>query len=134
MHDCRSSEVVEVNRVEISQPSVRAPCPVTDDRVDEAGDADAVEQVADEIAATDHRARSNRRAGIRECILEYPVRKQRNTRGAVGRSEPMQHESGGANPRRPRTEHEGEAPQPEGDAADARVGDSFHQNVYSFTR
>src|ERR1700683_3353041 len=52
--DGGSREVVEVNRIQIGQPSVRTPCPVSDDRIDEAGDADAIEQVADEIAAPDH--------------------------------------------------------------------------------
>ena len=83
VHDGRAGEVVE-RRAHRGQPAVRTPGPVADDRVDEAGDADAVEHVADEAAAADHRARGDRRAGIGERELEDPEREQRNA-GRAGR-------------------------------------------------
>src|SRR5581483_10145080 len=73
VHDGRAREVVEARpepgeEVAVAshrrEESVRAPRPVADDRVDEAGDADAVDQVADEAGPADHRARRDRRAGV----------------------------------------------------------------------
>ena len=83
VHDGRAGEVVERHAID-RQPAVRTPGPVADDRVDEAGDADAVEDVADEAAAADHRARGDRRAGVGEGELEHPEREQRHAGGAVG--------------------------------------------------
>ena len=54
-HSQRREDVARAAHVR--QPAIRAPCPVSDDRVDEAGDADAVEKVADEIRC----GRSSRR-------------------------------------------------------------------------
>ena len=59
------------------QPAVRTPDPVADDRVDEAGDADAVEDVAHEAGAADHGARGDGRAGVGEGELEEPERQER---------------------------------------------------------
>src|SRR5262249_27504352 len=125
-----AGEVMKGYRGHIRQPAVRSPCPVADDRIDEAGDAYAVEQVADEVAAPNHRARGYRRAGIRECILEYPVGEQGNARGAIGGRQPVQHETGSADPRGARAEHEREAPQPEGNAAYTCIGDSLHKYIH----
>ena len=62
------------------QEAVRTPGPVADDRIDEAGNRHAVEQVADEAGAADHGAGSDRRAGIGERELEDPERQERNAR------------------------------------------------------
>ena len=62
------------------EPAVRPPRPVADDRIDESGDADAVEDVADEAAAADHGARRDRRARVGERELEHPERQQRHAR------------------------------------------------------
>src|SRR5450432_1670685 len=43
-----------------SQPSFRAPRPVSDDWINEAGYRDAIEQVADERGSADHGARRDR--------------------------------------------------------------------------
>jgi hypothetical protein len=56
----------------VGQPAVRSPSPVANDRVNKAGDADVIdiEEIADETRAADHRAGSDRRAGVREGELE----------------------------------------------------------------
>src|ERR1700759_5594153 len=89
MDDCRTSEIVEAgakpgqelafgtHRVE---DAIGTPSPVADDWVNEAGYADAVDQVAHESRAANHRTRRDRRASIGECELEQPNRQERNTR------------------------------------------------------
>ena len=62
------------------QPAARTPDPVAEDRVDEAADADAVEQVALEAGAADHGARGDRRAGVGEGELEQEERHERRRR------------------------------------------------------
>ena len=137
--DRRAGEVVEAHaeRREVvavaahgREPAVRTPRPVAEDRVDEARDADAVDQVADETGAADHRAGGDRRAGVRECVLEDPEREERDARRAVGGRRVLQEEELGAEPRRARAEHEREAPSVEEEAAEARVDDAFHQYVH----
>ena len=93
MNDRRAGEIMEAHAQrweEVSgaahrgQPAIRSPSPVSDDRIDETGDADAVEKIADESGATDHRARGDRRAGIGEGELEDPDCQERDARGFVG--------------------------------------------------
>ena len=81
MDDRRSGKVMKAGahpRQEVAvaahrrEEAVRPPGPVADDGVDEAGDGDAVEQVADEARATDHRAGGDGRAGVGEGELEEP--------------------------------------------------------------
>ena len=134
VHDGRSGEVTERERLHDRQPSVRSPRPVADDRIDEAGHADAVEDVADEAAAADHRARRDRRAGVGEGELEDPERQQRDAGRAVGVRRGPAGRSRGADEAVPRLEHEGEAPRPERDTADAGVDDAFDEDVDRFTR
>src|SRR6185369_10966786 len=73
--DRRAGEVVEARadaRKEVAfaahggEEAVRAPRPVADDRIDEARNAKAVDQVADEAGAADHGARGDGRAGVGE--------------------------------------------------------------------
>src|SRR5271154_4951750 len=106
----RTGEVVKWNRVHVRQPSVRPPCPMADNRIDKAGYTDAVEQVANKAAASDHRARSDSRTRIRKGVLEYPISENRNASGHICWRQAMEHEAGRPDPRRARLEHEGEAP------------------------
>ena len=116
------------------EEAVRPPGPVTDDRVDEAGNADAVDQVADEAGAADHGARRNRRAGIGKGELEEPERQERNAPGLVGRRRALQEEPVIADEAVAVAEHEGEADSVEQHAAKARVYDALHQHVDRLTR
>ena len=59
------------------QESVRAPGPVTDDWVDEAGHGDTIKKVTDEARASNHRARGDRRAGVGKGKLEKPKGQER---------------------------------------------------------
>ena len=74
------------------QPAVRSPSPVSNDRIDETCDTDAVKEVADESGSTDHRARCNCRAGIRKGKLEDPDRQKCDARGFVGGRRMLQEE------------------------------------------
>ncbi len=65
MYDSGTGEIMEANSerwekvagaAHVGKPAVRAPGPVSDDGVDETGDANAVEKVADESGAADHGA------------------------------------------------------------------------------
>ena len=105
-----------------------------DDGIDEAGDAHAVEQVTDEAAAADHGARRDGGGRVSEGELEHPERQQRHARRAVGRGQALQAEARRADPRRARLEHEGEAPEPERDPADAGVGDPLDEDVDRLAR
>src|SRR5262249_55964796 len=95
VYDSRTREIAE-RRVHNREPPVRSPAPVTDDRIDETGDADAVENVADEAAAANHCARRNRRASVRERKLEHPEREQRHAGRHVGVGEALEEEPGHA--------------------------------------
>ena len=66
------------------QEAVRTPGPVADDRIDEAGDAELVEQIADEAGAADHGARGDRGAGIGEGELEEPEGQEGDAGGLIG--------------------------------------------------
>src|SRR3954451_9195790 len=68
-----------------SEPAVRPPCPVPDDRINKTSDAEAIQKIADESGAADHRARGNGRTGIGEGKLEYPDCQERDAGGFVGR-------------------------------------------------
>src|SRR5947209_971870 len=83
VHDGRSREVTEDSavreRVEelrrhVAQPAARPPCPVAEDRVDEARHRGRVQDVALEPGAADHRAGRDRRARVCERELEEPER------------------------------------------------------------
>jgi len=107
---------------------------VSDDRVDESGHTDAVEEIADEAATADHRAGGDGGAGVGEGELENPERQQRHASGAVGRRETLKGKAVQADEPVSGLEHEGEAPEPERDTANASVGDPFHQDVDRLAR
>ena len=98
MHHGGARKIVEGDRRHIGEPTSRSPRPMPDDRIDEAGDANAVKQGADKITPSNHSARGDRRARIRKRILEHPVRQDRGSSGAIRRRQAMQHETGRADP------------------------------------
>lgn len=51
MDDGGTGEIIKRYRVHIGEPAIGSPRPVADNRIDEASDTDAVQQVADEITA-----------------------------------------------------------------------------------
>src|ERR1043165_3655962 len=105
---------------------------MTNNRINETGNRYAVQNIANEIAATNHRAGSNGRAGIGKCELENPVRQNWNTcraiqtiRAAPCRVKPLQEETVRTNEGCTRLEHEGIAPRPEGQTADTGISNTF---------
>src|SRR4029077_12918356 len=67
----------------VREPSVRAPGPMSDDRVNETSDADAVQKVANESGPPDHGTGGDRRAGIGEGELEDPDGEERHAGGFI---------------------------------------------------
>src|SRR5262249_40210135 len=80
--DGGAGEVAE-RRGHRGEPGAPAPDPVADDRVDEARDADRVDQVADEAAAADHGTGGDGRARVGEGELEHPEGQEGDAGGAV---------------------------------------------------
>ena len=139
VHHGRAGEVAEAHAaVGGLQEAARAPGPVAEDRVDEAADGEAVEQVALEVGASDHRPRRDRRAGVGEGELEQEERHERDAgvgrpvegvrrRGAVEEEELV------ADDAVAEAEHEGEAERPEQQRAQARVDDALLEDVDDLT-
>src|SRR5262249_11374596 len=136
VHHRRAREVVEAGaergeEVAVAahgrEPAVRAPGPVPEDRVDEARYADAVDEVAEEGGPADQGARGDGRAGVGEGILEDPEGQEGYAARAVRRRSALQEEVLGADERRPRAEHEREAPGVEEQPAEAGVDDALHE-------
>ena len=143
VHHRRTREIVEARahpRQEVSgaahrgQEAIRTPGPVADDRIDEAGDREAVEQIADETGAADHRAGSDRGAGIGEGELEEPERQERDARGFIRRRRAVQEEPVQPDEAVAMAEHERESEGVKEDAAKARVDNALHQHVDGFAR
>src|SRR5580698_8421105 len=65
------------------QEAVRTPRPVANDRIDEARDADGVEQIADEAGTADHGARGDGGTGVSEGELEDPDSQERHARRLI---------------------------------------------------
>jgi len=59
------------------------PRPVPDDRIDEAGDKETVNQVTHKAPSANHRARRNRGAGVRETQIGIAVRQESDPRCLV---------------------------------------------------
>ena len=145
VHDGRPGEVSEddpagvVHEVaepahRVAQPASRAPHPVTEDRVDQAGHEDAVEDVALEAGATNECARRDRRGRISERELEEEEGEERHRRRLVGRSGGMEEEVLVPDAAVARPELEREADRPVQDAAHARVEHARQQHVHRFSR
>ena len=144
VHDGRAGEVTEeraarAERLEqeagaVLQPAARSPDPVAEDRVDEAGNGDAVEDVALERRPADHGARRDGRRGVGECELEQPEREERDTRGPVGRRHAVQEEVLVPDEPVAVPELEREADRPVEETAQARVEHALQQHVDGLTR
>src|SRR5579871_3062536 len=118
----------------VSEPAVRTPRPVANDRVNEAGYADAIEQVADESSTADHRARGDCRAGIGECELENPDGEKCDAGtlirvGGMLEKEPVVTDESIAV-----AEHERETDGIEQNAAEASIDHALDQHVDRFPR
>src|SRR6185369_9288553 len=116
------------------EETVRAPGPVADDRVDKAGDGDAIYQIANETGTADHRARRDGRAGIGKSKLEEPERQERHAAGFIRRRHTVQEEPVVPDESIAVAEHEGETKGVEKDTAQAGIDDAFHQNVDGLAR
>ena len=127
-------EAVEEAGCHVAEPAARTPHPVTEDRVDEPGDADRVEQVALESRATDHGARRDRGARVGERELEQPERQERHAGRAVGGRRAVQEEVLRADQAVAFAEHEREPERPEQEAAQERVDDAFGEDVHGLAR
>src|SRR6185437_5754027 len=114
--------------------SIRTPGPVADDWVNEAGNGNAIEKVADESRTADHRSGCNRRAGVCEGELEKPKCKKRHARRLVRRRSIFQEEPVIADESISVTEHECESKCVEQQPAKAGIYDAFHQHVHGLTR
>src|SRR5262245_22998221 len=112
------------------QPAVGAPRPVTEDRVDEARHADAVDDIAEESGSSDHRARRDGRARVGERVLEEPEREERDATRAVRRRGALEEEVLGAEEGSPGAEHEREAPGVEEQTTETRVDHALQQHVH----
>src|SRR5579863_5614546 len=112
------------------QEAIGAPGPVTDNRIDETRDRDAVQQVSDESGTPDHCSRSNRRASVGEGKLKKPERQKRDAGTFVGCGNVFQEKPLVSDEAIAVAEHEREAKGPEEQAAQAGVDDAFHQDVY----
>ena len=143
MHDRRSGKVVEAlpeagkevaRGAHRGEEAIWAPRPVADDRIDEAGNAERVDQVADESGAADHCAGGDGGAGIGEGELEDPDGKECDTGGLVGFGRFLQEEPVITDEPVAVAEHEGEADGVEENAAEAGVNDTLHQHVDRFAR
>src|SRR6266852_3721683 len=143
MHDRRAREVMKARpqrreKVPLaphrSEPAVRPPGPVSEDRIDEARDADAVDEITHEAGASDHGARRDRRARISEGVLEDPDGKESYTSRAIGGWRSLQKEVLCPKERIARPEHEGEAPGIEEEPAQTRVHHALHEDVDGLPR
>src|SRR5438067_3718890 len=76
----------------VSQPAIRTPSPMSDDWVNETGDADAIKKIADKPGATDHGAGGDGRAGIGESELENPDGQKGDTGTLISRRRVLQEE------------------------------------------
>ena len=115
-----------------SEPAVRSPRPVADDRIDKAGNTEAIQKVARESGTANHRARSNGRACIGECELENPDGKKRDPSTFISCGRPLQKEPVIADEAVAMAEHEGKADGIEQDAAKASINHAFHEHVHGF--
>src|ERR1700751_5289296 len=103
---------------------------MSDDRIDKAGDADAVKQVTDEAGSADHRARSNRRARISESELEDPDRQECYSGCFIGRWRVLQKDPVIADEPVAVSKHERKTDDVEQNAAKTCIHYAFHQYVH----
>src|SRR5436305_4955823 len=113
----------------VAQPAARTPDPMAEDRVQEAGDGGAVEDVALESGTADHGPRRDGRGGVGEGELEQPEGHEGDPGGAVGLRRTMQEEV--LVPDKPvaGAELESEADHEVEDTAEAGVEHALHEDV-----
>src|SRR6266403_1955695 len=116
------------------QPAIRTPGPVANDRIDETGNGNTVEEIADKSGPADHRSGSDCGAGIRKSKLEDPDGEERDACGFVGRRCPLQEEPVISNESIAVAEHEGKADGIEENAAKTGIYNAFHEYVDGFAR
>src|SRR5581483_11669524 len=122
------------SRSHSGEEPVRTPRPVTDDWVNEAGHRDTIEKVADKSGATDHRAGSDRRAGVREGELEEPECQERHARRLVRCWSIFQEEPVISDESVPVAEHERGTERVKEESAQTGVDDALHQHVHGLAR
>src|SRR5229473_4169153 len=114
------------------KPAVRAPCPVANDWINKSGDAQTVKQVAHEAGTANHRAGSDRRAGIREGKLKQPNGEKCDAGPFIGMGRALQKEPVITDKAIAMAEHECETDRKEQNAAETGIHHAFHQYVYGF--
>src|SRR5438309_1402942 len=92
MNHCRTGKISETStegrqeitsRTHCCQETIGTPGPVTNDWINEARNANAVENITSKACAANHCARCNGRSCICECKLENPVCQYGNARCLV---------------------------------------------------
>src|SRR3954469_10002957 len=114
------------------QPAVRSPGPVANDRIDETGNTEAVEEVPDKPGAADHRARGNGRAGISKGELENPDGEERHAGGLIGQRRVLQEEPVIADKAVAVGEHKCKADGVEENAAETGIHHALYKHVHGF--
>jgi len=128
VHDGRPGKIVET---EIGEPST-APHPVADDRIDEGGDQERVDQIRDEPHSLGHRTGDDRSDGSSEDRLEQPegLQGQSIDRGFGTRQRPALE----AHERPLATVHQSVSEQEEPQCGEAEVEHVLHQGIGSVLR
>src|ERR1700683_4077596 len=128
MHNRRPGEIVKADpqgrkkvpfAAHLGQETIRPPSPVTDNRINETGNGDAVQKVANESSAADHCSRCDRRTGVSEGKLKKPECQKRDAGTFVGCGNVFQEKPVIADEAIAVTEHEREAEGPEEQAEQA---------------
>src|SRR5450755_3413560 len=116
------------------EPSIRTPCPVSDNGINESGNRQAVYEVSDEARPADHSAGSNRGAGVGEGELENPNGEKRHPRRFISIGRALQEEPVIADEAVAMTEHECKTDGIEENTAKAGIYDALHEDVDCLTR
>src|ERR1700674_1332476 len=116
------------------QPAIRSPGPVANDRIDETGNGNTVEEIADKSGTADHGSGSDRGTGIRKSKLEDPDGEERDAGGFIGRRSTLQEEPVISNESVAVAEHEGKADGIEENAAKTGIHNAFHEHIDGFAR
>src|SRR5579872_916180 len=114
------------------EETVRPPGPVADDGIDKSRNHNAVQEVADEARAANHRAGSDGRAGVGESKLKKPESEKRNAGSLISSRNILQEEPVVADESVAVGKHESEAEGVKQDSAEAGIHHAFHQHVYGF--
>src|SRR5665213_4566760 len=99
------------------EKAIRAPCPVTDDWINEARDCQRIEKVADKAGAANHGAGGNGGASVGKCELKNPHCQEGNAGAFIRRRRVLEEEPVIADEAVSMTEHESESNRVEENAA-----------------